>query len=183
MDGGGEFVNQNFKELADTCGMIHIVSPPYTPEHNGFAKRANRTILDKARCLLINSNLPNQYWAEAIRTATFLTNVIPTASRKNYSPWFLWNNTPPKIKKIRTFGCKVIFAIPKHKRTWKLRQVGETGILLGFENESYCILKISDNKVYYSRQVVFFECKFPSLKENPVSNTSPLNISWNDFHE
>ncbi|MBW0562211.1 hypothetical protein O181_101926 [Austropuccinia psidii MF-1] len=147
-DGGGEFVNQNFKELADTCGMIHIVSPPYTPEHNGFSERANKTTLDKARCLLINSNLPNQSWAEAIRTATFLTNVIPTASRKNYSPWFLWNNTSPKIKKIRTFGCK-----------------------------------ISDNKVYYSRHIVFFEHKFPSLKENTVSNTSPLNISWNDFYE
>ncbi|MBW0538230.1 hypothetical protein O181_077945 [Austropuccinia psidii MF-1] len=53
-DSGGEFVNQKFKDLANTCGFTHVVAPPYTPEYNGFAERANRTILDKARCLLLN---------------------------------------------------------------------------------------------------------------------------------
>ncbi|MBW0555084.1 hypothetical protein O181_094799 [Austropuccinia psidii MF-1] len=46
-DRGGEFENERFKELATSCGFIHTFSPAATPEH------ANRTILDKARCLLI----------------------------------------------------------------------------------------------------------------------------------
>ncbi|MBW0534367.1 hypothetical protein O181_074082 [Austropuccinia psidii MF-1] len=100
-DGGGEFVNQKFKDLANACGFTHVVAPPYTPEHNGFAKRANWTILDKAICLLLNSNLPNQYRAEAVNTATFLTNIIPTLSKNNYSPHYLWLKVPPKIRKIR----------------------------------------------------------------------------------
>ncbi|MBW0472925.1 hypothetical protein O181_012640, partial [Austropuccinia psidii MF-1] len=47
-DRGGEFVNQKFSDLADKNGMIHILSPPETPEHNGYSERANRTILQKA---------------------------------------------------------------------------------------------------------------------------------------
>ncbi|MBW0476657.1 hypothetical protein O181_016372 [Austropuccinia psidii MF-1] len=60
---------------------------------------------------------------------------------------------------------------------------GEIGILLGITNESaYCILKISDNKVYISRHVIFFENDFPTLNNCEESNMIP-NTSWNDFVE
>ncbi|MBW0499045.1 hypothetical protein O181_038760 [Austropuccinia psidii MF-1] len=70
-DGGGEFINQQFEELEEQHVFIHIIAPPYTPEHNRIAERANKTIMDKARCLLLSSCLPNQYWAEAVNTATY----------------------------------------------------------------------------------------------------------------
>ncbi|MBW0492551.1 hypothetical protein O181_032266 [Austropuccinia psidii MF-1] len=63
-DQGGEFLNSHFKQLANECGFVHSFSPAYTPEHNGFAKRANQTILEKAKCMLNSSKLPNTYWAE-----------------------------------------------------------------------------------------------------------------------
>ncbi|MBW0542269.1 hypothetical protein O181_081984 [Austropuccinia psidii MF-1] len=181
---GGEFVNQQFKDLANQHGFTHVIAPPYTPEHNGIAERANRTILDKAQCLLLTSNLPNQYWAEAINTATFLTNILPTPSKKNLSPYFLWTAQSPKIKRVRTFGCKVIFLIPKQKRSWKLGPVGEEGVLLGFNNDSsYRILKLSDGKVYCSRHVVFFENKFPILKNSKESDVPLLINSWYNSDE
>ncbi|MBW0472311.1 hypothetical protein O181_012026 [Austropuccinia psidii MF-1] len=68
-DRGGEFKNKNFSAFAASCGFIHIFAPTSTPEYNGFAERANLTILDKARCLLLTSNLPSFYWAEAVNTA------------------------------------------------------------------------------------------------------------------
>ncbi|MBW0576851.1 hypothetical protein O181_116566 [Austropuccinia psidii MF-1] len=51
-----EFVSQKtlMENIQDR--KIKSVSPPYTPEHNSFAERANQTILDKARCLLLMSN-------------------------------------------------------------------------------------------------------------------------------
>ncbi|MBW0526733.1 hypothetical protein O181_066448 [Austropuccinia psidii MF-1] len=183
-DGGGEFVNQQFKDLENKHGFTHIIAPPYTPEHNGIAERANRTILDKAQCLLLTSNLPNQYWAEEINTATFLTNILPTPLKKNLSPYFLWTTQLPKIKRIHTFGCKVIFLIPKQRRLWKLGSVGEEGVLLGFNNDSsYRILKCKDGKVYCSRHAMFFENKFPILK-NPKESDVPLLInSWYNSEE
>ncbi|MBW0482730.1 hypothetical protein O181_022445 [Austropuccinia psidii MF-1] len=55
---GGEFENKIFSMLASSCSFVHLFTPTYTPEHNGFVEHANRTILDKARCLLLTSKLP-----------------------------------------------------------------------------------------------------------------------------
>ncbi|MBW0548920.1 hypothetical protein O181_088635 [Austropuccinia psidii MF-1] len=177
-DGGGEFLNQKFKELANNKGFKHNVAPPYTPEHNGIAKRANRTILDKARCLLIGSKLPHQYWDKAVNTATYLSNILPTPSRNNLSPHYMWNKRPPKIKNIRTFGCKVIFSVPKQKHAWKLAPVGEVGILLGFSNESsYRILKLKDSKVYNKE---YFDCQEFLDKEEVQDDQETGNNQSND---
>ncbi|MBW0460659.1 hypothetical protein O181_000374 [Austropuccinia psidii MF-1] len=179
-DRGGEFLNAEFQKLADESGFVHVASPPYTPQLNGFAERANRTILEKARCLLLESNLPNQYWAEAVNHSTLLTNLIPTPSRQNLSPLRLWTGSSPKIKNLRTFGCKVVFAVPKQKRPWKLAPTGEMGILLGFDYESpaYRVLRLSDKKVFITRHVIFFENEFPSLrKQTPQSDEDDLDCS------
>ncbi|MBW0547394.1 hypothetical protein O181_087109 [Austropuccinia psidii MF-1] len=94
-DRGGELMNSNFKLLAETQGFVHVFSSPNTPQHNGYAKQANRTILKKTRCLLNSSGLPNHYWAEALKMAVFLSNFIPTPSRFNLSPYSLWTGNPP----------------------------------------------------------------------------------------
>jgi transposase InsO family protein len=97
-DRGGEFLNQAFAEMVAACGITHILAPPYTPQHNGFAERANQTILDKARGLMKSSNLPRSFWAEAVNTAVFLSNLLPTASRSDQSPYQLWTSCPPPLK-------------------------------------------------------------------------------------
>ncbi|MBW0521629.1 hypothetical protein O181_061344 [Austropuccinia psidii MF-1] len=77
----------------------HILSPPKTPQNNEFAERANQTIIEKARCILNRSNLPKGYWAEAVNPATFLSNLIPTPSRSNHSPYVIWKeNIFPHIQ-------------------------------------------------------------------------------------
>ncbi|MBW0532418.1 hypothetical protein O181_072133 [Austropuccinia psidii MF-1] len=156
-------------------GFVHVASPPYTPQLNGFVERANRTILEKARCLLLESNLPNQYWAEAVNHSTLLKNLIPTPSRKNRSPFRLWTGSSPKIKNLRAFGCKVVFAVPKQKRPWKLAPTGEMGILLGFDYESpaYRVLKLSDKRVFITSEDVLLveeEEKYFDCVEEPVEN-------------
>lgn len=63
-DSGGEFINSNFKNICASEGIKHHVSPPYTPQNNGLAKRSNQTILVKARCLHAQAKLPKSFWAE-----------------------------------------------------------------------------------------------------------------------
>ncbi|MBW0480159.1 hypothetical protein O181_019874 [Austropuccinia psidii MF-1] len=149
-----------------------------TPQHNGYAERANRTILEKARCLINPTNLPKTFWAEAINTAVFLSNLSPTVSQNNKSPHLLWYNTPGKINRLKTFGCRaVIFNHHKH-RDWKLAPPGSEGIFLGYENEntSYRILRLHDSKIIITRNATFNEKIFPRI--NSGSNTAPEETKW-----
>ncbi|GBP08162.1 Retrovirus-related Pol polyprotein from transposon TNT 1-94 [Eumeta japonica] len=61
-------------------------STPYTPQQNGLSERMNRTLLEKARCMLINANLQKSLWAEAIRTAAYITNRTPTRALNYKTP-------------------------------------------------------------------------------------------------
>ncbi|GKC41626.1 retrovirus-related pol polyprotein from transposon TNT 1-94, partial [Tanacetum coccineum] len=41
---------------------------------NGLAEQMNRTLLNKVRCLMIQSSLPDSFWAEAMVTTSYLIN-------------------------------------------------------------------------------------------------------------
>ncbi|MBW0477922.1 hypothetical protein O181_017637 [Austropuccinia psidii MF-1] len=128
LDWGGEFLNEKFKRLAENCGFLHIFSPPETPEHNGYAERCNCTILEKSRCLMGTANLPNQYWAKAINTAVFLSNMSPTPLRGNKTPYQLWSNNPPRLRRLRIFGCRAVIYNLKIRCSWKLSPPGQEGV-------------------------------------------------------
>lgn len=77
-DNGGEFVNARFDKLFEECGIARQLTVPYTPQQNGVAERANRTIGEMARSMLVHSGLPEALWAEAVSTAVYLRNRSPT---------------------------------------------------------------------------------------------------------
>ncbi|MBW0480527.1 hypothetical protein O181_020242 [Austropuccinia psidii MF-1] len=172
-DRGGEFLNQKFKNLSNECGFMHMFSPPETLEHNGYAKRANHTVLEKASCLMNHTNLPNQYWAEAINTAVFLSKLSPTPSIGNKSPHLLWTDTPAKLTRLQPFGCQAVIHSLKRQRDWKLAPPGQEGVLLGFENDNmaYQILRLSDLTVVVTRNVTFNEKVFSAIANG---KNSPL---------
>ena len=83
-DGGGEFLNDDSRLFCESKGIIHKVAPAYTPQLNGIAERANRTVLEKMRCLLLQSNLSAGMWGEALSYATTLSNLTPTKSNSQF---------------------------------------------------------------------------------------------------
>ncbi|MBW0474053.1 hypothetical protein O181_013768 [Austropuccinia psidii MF-1] len=82
-DRGGEFLNHKFNTLSEKCRFHHVFSPAETHQHNGFSERENQSILLKTRFILNHSNLPKAYWAEAVRMAILLCNIVPTPSMTN----------------------------------------------------------------------------------------------------
>lgn len=52
-DGGTEYgsLDAFFKQH----GIIHTVTQPYTPQHNGIAERMNRSLLEKAKAMLFHA--------------------------------------------------------------------------------------------------------------------------------
>jgi len=89
-DNGGEYIGGEFATFLEENGIVHQTSCPYTPQQNGLSERVNRTILDMARCILLESGLNRRFWAECITTAVYVRNRCPSAPLNNLSPEEVW---------------------------------------------------------------------------------------------
>lgn len=67
-DNGREYSSVHFKSLCKTKGIIVQYTVAYNPQRNGVAERSNRSIMEKARCLIFDSRLDKEMWGEAVRT-------------------------------------------------------------------------------------------------------------------
>lgn len=152
-DNGGEFVNKKMDELFENNGIIHQKTIPYTPQQNGVAERYNRTILERVRCMLIDSGLDNIFWAEAAQTAVYLINAIPKGNNTK-SANELWDGKQIDLNKLRIFGETAMVHIPGEKRK-KLDEKSEEGIFLGYEPNGYRIYIKSSKRVTIAKDVVF----------------------------
>ena len=74
-DGGGEYTLHEFKKFCKDEGIIHEITPSYTPQHNGVSERLNRTIVNMTRCMLNNFHLPKEFWGEAVQQPICSTDV------------------------------------------------------------------------------------------------------------
>jgi len=63
-----EFCNYQFDEFCKVEGIARHKTVVNTPQQNGFAERMNRTLLERARCMLSNAGPGKEFWAEAIST-------------------------------------------------------------------------------------------------------------------
>ena len=79
-DRGREYLSEEFKTLCDEKGIEHQLSIPITPQQNRVAERRNRTLLDMVRSMMAQANLPISYWGDALLTATYVLNHVPSTS-------------------------------------------------------------------------------------------------------
>ena len=77
-DGGGEYEKWVKSYLKD-CGIKHEVTAHYSPEQNGVAERANRTILKWTKAILVDTEFPKKLWMEITSTVVYLKNRSPTS--------------------------------------------------------------------------------------------------------
>ena len=80
------------------------MSAAYTPQQNGTAERMNRTIKEKARTLLLGVDADEGLWDEAVKSAAYLHNVMPT-SGKDRTPYELFHGVAPDVSGLKKWGC------------------------------------------------------------------------------
>ncbi|GJZ76572.1 ribonuclease H-like domain-containing protein, partial [Tanacetum coccineum] len=72
-------------------GIKREFSVARTPQQNGVAKRKNRTLIEAARTMLVDSLLPTTFWAEAVNIAYYVQNMVLVTKPHNKTPYeLLW---------------------------------------------------------------------------------------------
>lgn len=156
-DNGGEYTGTAFKNFCVKKGIVIEYTVPYNPQQNGVSERMNRTICDKMRSLLHDSHLTDEFWGEAVLTATYLTNRSSTVSLKSKTPFEMWYQRKPDLSNLKVFGCKAIAHIPKEKRKGKLELPGGEYIFVGYGINGYRLFDDNRKMIVLAKSVQFNE--------------------------
>nr|GEU94135.1 ribonuclease H-like domain, reverse transcriptase, RNA-dependent DNA polymerase [Tanacetum cinerariifolium] len=71
-DNKTEFKNRIMNEFCEMKGIRREFSVAKTSQQNGLAERKNRSLIEAARTMLVDSKLPTTFWAEAVNTACYV---------------------------------------------------------------------------------------------------------------
>ena len=113
-DRGGEFYGrytekgQNkgpFALFVQQEGIVAQYTTPGTPSQNGVAERRNCTLKDMVRSMISHTHLPDFLWGEALKTANYILNRVPTKV-VNATPFEKWTGRKPSLSHFHTWGCK-----------------------------------------------------------------------------
>ena len=121
----------------------------------GMAERKNRTLIEMARCMIIEANFEKSFWGEAVVMANYIQNRLP-ASDIEITPFENWYDHKPSINHFRRFGSKCYTFVPDERRQ-KLDSKSIPTIFVGYElaSKAYRYFVPATKKVIISRNVKF----------------------------
>src|SRR5436190_4132207 len=192
-DNALEFMQQSVIDLCSSYGTIHQTSCPHTSPQNGVAERKHRHILDVARTLMFASKTPSYLWSDAVLTAVYLINRMPSAPLNGGIPLSrLYPDKPLFPLPPKIFGC-VAFVHNHAPGLDKLAPRSIKGVFVGYSTtqKGYRVYIPASRRYIVSRDVTFFEEQpfFESATSPPSPSPStpmtrvPLPLSVNPSTE
>jgi len=159
-DSGGEYMSYEFHDFLHHKGIVFQRSCPYTLQQNGVAERKNRHLLDVVRTLFESSVL-SKFWVEALSTAVYLINRLPSQVLNFDSPYYRLYHQHPSYLNLHTFGSVCFVHLPPHERH-KLSAQSVKCAFMGYSisHKGYVCYDSCANKFRLSRNVVFFENQY-----------------------
>ena len=115
-------------------------------------------MMEEARAMLHDKDLPMHLWAKYSRIAVYVQNHTPHRVLENKTPEEVFFSKKLKVCHLIIFGCPVYIHIPKEKRT-NLDPSGKKGIFVGYSESSkdYIIYFLGFKNINMSRDVTFDE--------------------------
>src|SRR5262249_12816486 len=86
-DNAKEYLSETFQAYMSQHGILHQSSCVDTPSQNGVAERKNKHLLETTRALLFQMQVPKHFWADAVSTACFLINRMPSTVLNGDTPY------------------------------------------------------------------------------------------------
>ena len=174
-DNGGEFLS--LQSFFKDNGVLFQYSCVYTPQQNGVVERKHRHILQVARALKIQAQLPNQFWGECALTAVHIINCLPSPILSFKTPFERLYSKPPSYSHLRVFGCLACATNVHVSHKFDHRAI--TCIFIGYPvgQKAYKLFNLSTRKIFTSRDVHFHENHFPYASSEFVLPPSNLGYS------
>lgn len=156
-DQGGEYSSKTLRQFYVDEGIQPQYTAAYSPQQNGISERKNRSLCEMARCMLLEAGLDQKYWAEAVNTACYLQNRLPTAAVER-TPYEIWHGRMPDFSHLRLFGCSAYVMVPPVQRK-KMDPKADKMIFVGYsdDHKAYRMLDPKSGKIVISRDVRFME--------------------------
>ena len=160
-------------------GIKHQLTIAYCPEQNGVAERMNRTLMESARAMMSHANLPNNFWAEAVATAVYLTcsnRSESSALKEDMTSYERWYGRKPNVGYLRVFGCIAYSHIPDSQRR-ELDKKARKYRFAGYckDSKGYRLFDKETRKVVKRRDVVFNEVNFDINSTTDPSQQTTLD--------
>ncbi|KAJ0463519.1 putative RNA-directed DNA polymerase [Helianthus annuus] len=176
-DNGTEFVNNQMHSFCISKGILHQTSCAYTPQQNGVVERKHGHLLNTARALMFQGGLPLRFWSDCVLTAVYLINRLPSYMLNGRSPFEMMFEFKPSLSHLRNFGC-LCFSTVLHDSD-KFSYNAEKCVLLGYSSfkKGYKLWSLDSKKVFFSRDVKFYESVYPFKVKNFDNQESFLIIS------
>ncbi|KAJ7959762.1 Retrovirus-related Pol polyprotein from transposon TNT 1-94 [Quillaja saponaria] len=158
-DNAREYFSTSFQHFMTSQGMLHQSSCSHTSQQNGVAERKNKHLIETAHTLLLHGHVPLQFWGDAVLTAYYLINRMPSSTLHNTIPYsIIFPNHPLYSLPLRIFGC-ICFVCDLTPGQDKLSSKSFKCIFLGYSRlqkgyKCYCPDK---NRYFISADVTFFE--------------------------
>nr|AAP54028.1 retrotransposon protein, putative, Ty1-copia subclass [Oryza sativa Japonica Group] len=186
-DRGGEYFSNEFASFCEEFGIIHEMTPPYSPQSNGVAERKNRTLTEMVNAMLDTAGLSKEWWGEAVLTACHVLNKIPM-KHKEVTPFEEWERKKLNLSYLRTWGCLAKVNVPIVKKR-KLGPKTVDCVFLGYAIHSvgYRFLIVNSGvpdmhagTIFESRDAIFFENEFP-MKYTPSTSSKETVMPHEHF--
>ncbi|KAJ9566365.1 hypothetical protein OSB04_002331 [Centaurea solstitialis] len=134
-DNGTEFKNTVLKSFYNSFGITQTFSAARTPEQNGVVERRNRTLVEAARSMLAESQLPQYLWAEVVNTACYTQNRSIIHRRFGQTPYHILFGRIPSVGHFKVFGCKC-FVLNETENRGKFGPKSDELVFVGYSESS-----------------------------------------------
>lgn len=181
-DNGTEFMclTKYFEEK----GIIDQTSCVSTPQQNGRVERKHRHILNVARSLLFQANLPVRFWGESVLAAAHLINRTPTKVLGGKTPYEVLYKKVPSYDDIKTFGC-LCFVHHARRDKDKFGVRSKRCVFVGypFGKKGWKLYDMETEEFLVSRDVVFDESIFPYEEKKAVESRALPQLDLGVYDE
>lgn len=183
---GERALGSTFYSFCKKKGIQWTESLPYTPEQNGTAERAGKTMIERARSLIVDSRLPKTLWPEAFNAAVHIINRTPTRvpTDRGGHEWIIplqrmhalstGGHIRPNLANLRLYGCRAYVKLPKRdqgSRRNKMAPRAVIGYLVGFVASNIWRIWLPEEKKVVSARDVKFDEKNQYKPDDPFATT------------